>query len=200
MNQSDIEHQSGDSYVQEKQNHTSEMTTFIDVNRDRFPFCIVWTAIPCLTWLFPVVGHMGIADSKGIIYDFAGPYTIGQDDMAFGRPVRYVQLDPRKAKKSVLENPTDGATSTEQNWNRAVDIGNQVYSRRMHNLCCDNCHSHVACILNSIAYNGRQDWNMIYLALWLTLAGKHVSFSRTIMTYLPFCIVFTGILLWALYA
>jgi hypothetical protein len=158
MNQPDLEVQS-----EEGRGYTSEMTTFIDVNRDRFPFCIVWTAIPCLTWFFPVVGHMAIADSKGVIYDFAGPYTIGEDDMgtssfwvslyelfcllicgcsacaAFGRPVRYLQLDPRKAKKSVLENDANGggasgSPSTEQNWDRAVDLGNQIYSRRMHNL------------------------------------------------------------------
>ncbi|MCB0370240.1 MAG: DUF778 domain-containing protein [Bdellovibrionales bacterium] len=28
--------------------------------RQLFPFCIVWTAIPCLSWLLPVIGHTGI--------------------------------------------------------------------------------------------------------------------------------------------
>jgi hypothetical protein len=30
----------------------------LDVSRDRFPYCIVWTPIPCLTWIFPFIGHM----------------------------------------------------------------------------------------------------------------------------------------------
>jgi hypothetical protein len=56
----------------------------IDVAHSRFPFAIVWTPIPCLTWLFPFIGHMGICDSRGVAYDFAGPYTIGVDELAFG--------------------------------------------------------------------------------------------------------------------
>lgn len=46
----------------------------------------------------PHPGHMGIADSRGVIYDFAGPYTIGEDHMAFGRPTRYLPLDPGRCK------------------------------------------------------------------------------------------------------
>ena len=33
-----------------------------------------------------------------------------------------------------------------------VDEGCQIYSRRMHNICCDNCHCHVACCLNRRGY------------------------------------------------
>lgn len=42
----------------------------VDTKRERYPFCIVWTPIPCLTWIAPFVGHMGVADSRGVIYDF----------------------------------------------------------------------------------------------------------------------------------
>ena len=31
----------------------------------RYPYCIVWCPIPCLTWLFPFIGHMGICMSSG---------------------------------------------------------------------------------------------------------------------------------------
>ena len=37
----------------------------IDVAVHRFPFCLVWSPIPLLTWLVPFIGHLGIADSKG---------------------------------------------------------------------------------------------------------------------------------------
>lgn len=49
-----------------------EPTFADDVKRSRFPFAIVWTPIPCLTWFFPFIGHMGICDSRGVSYDFAG--------------------------------------------------------------------------------------------------------------------------------
>jgi hypothetical protein len=29
-----------------------------DVERDKFPYAIVWTPIPCITWFLPFVGHM----------------------------------------------------------------------------------------------------------------------------------------------
>ena len=32
----------------------------IDIGNVRFPFCIVWTALPVITSVVPVVGHTGI--------------------------------------------------------------------------------------------------------------------------------------------
>jgi hypothetical protein len=43
-------------------------------------------------WFFPFIGHMGICTSAGIIRDFAGPYYVGQNQMAFGKPTRYLKL------------------------------------------------------------------------------------------------------------
>lgn len=48
----------------------------IDSKRVRYPHCLVWTPIPVLTWLFPFIGHMGIARTDGVIRDFAGPYYV----------------------------------------------------------------------------------------------------------------------------
>ncbi len=48
-------------------------------------------------WFFPFIGHMGICTSSGVIRDFAGPYFVSEDNMAFGNPTRYLQLDPNKA-------------------------------------------------------------------------------------------------------
>lgn len=56
---------------------------------------------------------MGIADSRGVIYDFAGPYTIGEDNMAFGRPTRYLQLDPGRCKG--------------EHWDEAVAHASETY-------------------------------------------------------------------------
>ena len=56
----------------------------IDPDRARFPFCIVWTPLPLISWLLPFIGHTGIAMSDGVIHDFSGPYCITIDDLAFG--------------------------------------------------------------------------------------------------------------------
>ena len=72
---------------------------------------------------------MGIADSKGVIYDFQAPYTVGADHMAFGRPTRYVQLDPQRVADASAGNGDVVAA-----WDAAVRRGAEIYSRRMHNL------------------------------------------------------------------
>jgi transmembrane protein 222 len=57
----------------------------IDPEQARFPYCIVWTPLPCISWFLPFIGHTGIAMSDGIIHDFAGPYYIQIDDLSFGK-------------------------------------------------------------------------------------------------------------------
>lgn len=149
----------------------------IDKARSRYPYCIVWTPLPIITWFIPLIGHMGIADSRGVIYDFAGPYTIGVDDMAFGRPTRYLQLDP--------------ARCSDEHWDEAVARASEIYSKRMHNLCCDNCHSHVAVALARMRYSGVEAWNMVTLCFWVFFAGRFVSFSGFLKQWLPFGLALT---------
>ena len=76
-----------------------EVESGIDVTNERYPYSIVWSPLPMITCFLPVVGHMGITDSRGVIYDFAGPYHIGEGCMAFGAPTRYLQLDPKLCKE-----------------------------------------------------------------------------------------------------
>jgi len=89
----------------------------IDVARERYPFCIVWTPIPVLTWLLPFVGHMGVATSRGIINDFAGPYTISVDNFSFGRTTRYIQ---------VVDKNLAGNAEFVRAWDAAVAGASQV--------------------------------------------------------------------------
>ncbi|BHF80584.1 hypothetical protein SprV_0702371200 [Sparganum proliferum] len=136
----------------------------------------------CLNWIFPPIGHVGIADSKGIIYDFAGPYYIGEDNMAFGWPTKYHQID-----LSLV-----GDTDT---WDRGVWEANAEYKQRVHNLCCDNCHSHVAYAFNSMHYNGKSNWNMYSVWWFIFIHGKYTNFGGFLRTWLPFLILLTIVLL-----
>ena len=47
-----------------------------DYAAKRFRYSIVWQPFPVHGWILPCIGHMGIADSQGVVYDFQGPYTI----------------------------------------------------------------------------------------------------------------------------
>ncbi|KAL4706064.1 hypothetical protein ACJJTC_001662 [Scirpophaga incertulas] len=149
----------------------------IDHDRCRYPYCIVWTPIPVLTWIFPFLGHMGICTSNGIIRDFAGPYFVSEDLMAFGNPTKYWQLSPQRAANG------------QAGWDAAVVESSEIYKKRMHIIFYDNCHSHVATALNIMNYNGCKNWNMVKLALCMILYSKYVSFVSFLKTWLPFTII-----------
>ncbi|KAG5441776.1 Transmembrane protein 222 [Clonorchis sinensis] len=142
----------------------------------RFPHSLVWTPIPLLTWLFPIIGHMGITNTAGIIYDFAAPYTICEDNMAFGWPTMYCQLD-----LSHVEN--------REMWDKAVFGANEVYKLRVHNLFCDNCYSHVARALNGMRYRGRSNWNMFSVTLLFFSHARYVNLKGCLASLVPFVLI-----------
>ncbi|KAK9916726.1 hypothetical protein WJX75_006285 [Coccomyxa subellipsoidea] len=159
----------------------------------QFPFCIVWTPIPIISWLLPFVGHMGICTSKGITLDFAGPYFISVDNLAFGNPSRYIRLDPAKASGSASEfagsRSLPGASVLAIQWDGALQAASEVYRQRMYNFLTDNCHCFVAHFLNSVAYGGSQNWNTIRVVILVLLRGRYVSWWGAAKTWLPFCTI-----------
>ena len=68
----------------------------IDCASEKFPFCIVWCAIPCFTWVFPVAGHMGLGDASGEVHEWVGVRPTWGEGLAFGPILRYIPLDPRR--------------------------------------------------------------------------------------------------------
>ena len=124
----------------------------IDHDKACYPLCITWTHLPGLTWFLPIIGHTGIAGTNGEIHDFAGPYYISVNDFAFGSTVKYLQLDI---------DPEDY-----ERFNKCLKEADKCYRGRMHNIFCDNCHSHVARVLNNFKYRGRENYNMVTVA-WM---------------------------------
>lgn len=70
-------------------------------------------------WMFPFLGHMGICTSTGVIRDFAGPYFVSEDLMAFGNPTKYWQLTPQRANNG------------QAGWDAAVAEASEIYKKRM---------------------------------------------------------------------
>ncbi|KAH8282456.1 hypothetical protein KR054_007799 [Drosophila jambulina] len=149
----------------------------INPEEQRFPYCIVWTPIPVLTWLLPMIGHMGICTSAGVIRDFAGAYYVSEDNMGFGRPTRYLRLHPKFV---------EGGSYA---WDEAVSKASVLYGTRIHNIFCDNCHSHVATALINMRYKNSTGWNMLILSMWLFVCGRYVGFGGVLKTWLPFAIL-----------
>jgi hypothetical protein len=70
------------------------MTSQTQIRADpALKFTIVWTNLPPITWILPFIGHTGIADSRGVVSDFQGPYYVGdRGRMAFGNPTRALTM------------------------------------------------------------------------------------------------------------
>ena len=52
-----------------------------------------------------------------------------------------------------------------------------------HNLCCDNCHSHVAYALSLMKYDGSTSWNMITLCFLMLFHSRYVRYSCNLKYY-----------------
>ena len=147
----------------------------INLKSSLFPYCIVWTPIPLLTYLFPHIGHVGIGNSSGIIHDFAASFFVGVDDFSFGKPTKYIKLNLSMQEKF--------------NWDRAIEKGDNKYNMEEHNLCINNCHSHVAYVLNQLNYKGKNNYTMFSIWWMLITKGKYVSFCGFFKTYIWFLII-----------
>lgn len=159
-----------------KQIRTNSAMPAAQNKNEDLSFSIVWSPLPLITWICPVIGHLGITDSRGVASDFRGPYFVGDDGrMAFGAPTRALRINANEI----------GA----ERWDGAILEANDVYRGRMHNICCDNCHSHVACALNRMPLTtafGIHKWNMIKLALLVFFRGKFLSWTGVLTQFGPF--------------
>jgi hypothetical protein len=84
-----------------------------------------------------------------------------------------------------------------QRWDEAIQEANDIYRGRMHNLFCDNCHSHVAYALNRMpleAYSISK-WNMVKLCFLVFFRARFLSLSAVVTQFGPFCILIFVIVL-----
>ena len=147
----------------------------IDMEKQRYPYCIVWTTLPCVTWIIPCIGHVGICTSKGIIHDFAGPYSVSVDNMAFGNPTKYVLLD------------LDSREFDE--YDSCIIGGTQDYREQDYSFCLNNCHSFVARCLNKLKYKGKTNYTMVHVWWMFCIKGKFLSFTKFLQSYIGFFIL-----------
>lgn len=101
-------------------------------------------------------------------------------------------LDPTLARKRA---PGQSAAAA---WDAGVDSGCDEYLGRMHNICLDNCHSHVARCLSDMEYMGVTNWSMVGVGALVILNGKWVSPYHALCVWAPFLLIMTAILCYAL--
>jgi len=151
-----------------------------------FPCCLVWTPLPVLAWIFPIIGHAGIGLSDGTVLDFAGPYFVNEAGLAFGNPTWVVQLKLHHAED--LQN----IVSTQEliaAYDSAVRRGALVYRGQMYYIW-NNCFQFVSHCLNIMGYKGRRNWNMVYLAIEFIRNARFLSFWSFAKSWGPFLVLF----------
>lgn len=124
----------------------------MDPEQDRFPHSIVFAPIPILTWLCPLIGHVGICDSLGRVHDFSESHHVSIDRMAFGRPAFYSLLSKVSSEK----------------YDDAIFKADQYFRGQQHLWLSSNCHHHVAMCLSQMAYNDHADYTatQVWVMFW----------------------------------
>ncbi|PIN15800.1 hypothetical protein CDL12_11552 [Handroanthus impetiginosus] len=169
----------------------------IDPKRSRFPYCIVWSPLPVISWFLPCIGHIGICREDGVILDFAGPNFVCVDNFTFGTPTRYIQLSKEQCctfldSSSYIEEGSmqKGERREIVTWDDALRKSTQEYQHCSYNILTCNCHSFVANCLNRLKFQA-VDWNVVNLAILIFMRGQFVSKLAILRTYLPFVMVFS---------
>ena len=159
----------------ESGNHCAVPCAQVNVERDLYPHCIVWTTIPGCSCILPFIGHMGIATSSGEVLEFmgGGATLAPEGGLSFAPVVRYVQLDPRRARL--------------HSWDHAIARATRKVDGASHGCCVSNCHSFVAECLHEMRYAGVPCWNWLsyLLAVWLFLLGRFTQVGRGLLFVVP---------------
>ena len=153
----------------------------INLESSIFPYCIVWTPIPIITYIIPTIGHSGIGDSNGLIHDYANSYYVKVFDFSFGKPTKYLKLDLTKEEKI--------------NYDKAIEKADNKFSNEKYYFFRNNCHHHVSFVLNELNYNGRKNYSIASIWWMLITKGKFVSFCGFCKTYCGFFIIILIIVL-----
>lgn len=151
----------------------------INPRENKFPYCVVFAYLPCVSTFLPIIGHVGICTSEGLVHDFVGSYCISVDSMAFSDPLKYWVLDKSHMSLSI----------TDEAYDEAIEKADKVFKGRKHNLFLNNCHHHVAMALNNIKYKGRTDWTPFKVFFNLVIHGKFVSWKYFLVLYGPFLMI-----------
>lgn len=168
--------------MNKKSNESSNMDLSkykIDHKKRYYPFTIVWTPVPLISWLWPRAGHLGIGKSDGHVKDFAISYKVTTDSNLLGRPLKYWILDPSKAKGGI------------EGWDKAIEETTPLFCKKKNLVLVSNCHTHVSQVLNAMEYDGRTDYNEKNLYRLFNKNFKYVSLWTFVKVWFPFALIVT---------
>lgn len=87
-----------------------------------------------------------------------------------------------------------GKQAMTEAYDAAVLEGARTYGQRFHNLFLDNCHSHVAFVLNELEYGGKSDWNQVRVFKEVWLRGRWVRRREAITVFGPLLLLLSALI------
>ncbi|KAL4473876.1 hypothetical protein ABPG74_022740 [Tetrahymena malaccensis] len=141
----------------------------IDVDNDFYPFCIVWSAIPFISFLIPWIGHAAICCSKGIIHDFNKDFKVYIDVVPYGSPLKYYKLDTTNIQQDTYD--------------AMIKQLDQLFLKKRFGFFSNNSHKYVADALNILQYKGKINWNKFDIFILGITKAKYTSFLTLIRAY-----------------
>lgn len=149
---------------------------------DHFPYCIVWTPLPIVTWFVPIIGHTGISDSRGIIYDFSDDFNVSVDNFSFGTPTKYYQFHEKLVPRGALA------------WDQAIKDTSEYYARTRHSLFFNNCHEYIADVLNKVKYRGKSNWSQTRVWWMITFRSQYTGVIGFLKQWWPFTVILISVI------
>lgn len=149
----------------------------------RYSHAIVWTPLPVITALCPLIGHVGICDLQGVTYDFAGANHVSINNFSFGSPTKYTIL------------PIHMPTSS---WDDGVKDATHNFDQRSHNLLSNNCHHFVADALNHMRYDARTDWTAWDVFYLITFKSEYTNIKGFYRQWVPFFVIVIMVIILAI--
>eukprot|EP01124_Arcella_intermedia_P015932 TRINITY_DN2247_c0_g1_i2.p1 TRINITY_DN2247_c0_g1~~TRINITY_DN2247_c0_g1_i2.p1 ORF type:complete len:138 (-),score=14.95 TRINITY_DN2247_c0_g1_i2:12-425(-) len=113
------------------------------------------------------------------------PYYVNRHmhETGFGAVTKYVQVSPKDFKAF------DGSGDFYDLWDKTIEKHSLEFEGTSHNLFCNNCHNHVAAVLNELEFQKFRHWNTLSLILYMIFAGRYVSLGRFFSTNAAFVII-----------
>ena len=140
----------------------------INQNENKFPFCLLWTKIPLLTFFYPNFGYLAIGDSNGKIHFFENLNKFSY--------YKFFQLKLNDYEKNIFDD--------------VINEINNNYKEKFPDVCDNNSYCYVADILNKLNYNKKNDYNKKDVFNFVQKNLKFINKKKCFCFYLPYFIFF----------
>ena len=147
----------------------------INNNNSIYKYCITWSHIPLITFLFPFIGHCSIVNSYGFIHDFDSSNFIkiyNENENGFSKIV-YLNLDDNQKKI----------------WDNVIEKIDKNYKKKSFSMCGNNSFKYISNILNNIEYKGKKNYTKCDIFWLIIKEGKFISKCHLFKTYFGLIII-----------